>query len=947
MILHFMTRKGRDIVWSSLNSFGARAHRPLHKRTMILIRVLWVLIVLLTVAMFGAALSYRFDQLLTDVSIYGGALQQLGLTTKFLAFYSLLPEMGVMLVFLLLGTLLFWRHCEDWVSIFMSLTLVMLGVLFTPTLGALEEQPFWGALVVPVRTFSILVSLIFLYLFPDGRFVPRWTRYLGLVWGVAWVSICCVPLSLFDSLGFRVVQGGLYVIGYGSGIVAQSYRHFFVSEQQERVQTRWVVAGAIATVLLSFATFAAHTGLSFLLSGGVWGVVYTLLGAPALTYLPVIVVIFSLGISIWRYRLWDLDLLIYRGVLYGTLMVILGIVYYVLVFVLTLLVRNLFDWGSDTLVVFAASVTIALAFNPLRQRVRLFIDRAFYPSKIDLQQLLPGLSARIATSIVLQNLTTLLTEELPRELQISDASLMVLDAEEACLAPAGAYGDRCALSLEHPLAVYLAALGEPIVVARPPFDLPREAVALLEAQEVALSIPLLLGRRLVGLYNVGPRTSGISYSREEVEMLALLGRQAALSVENARLYRQVEVYSQTLEQQVEARTQALESANRELRAQHAELDIILHNMADGLVVTDLEGRIEIANTVFTTTVGQSEEGLIGRSLQDVWPDDVLAQSTQGALQAPGTIVSVDTVHGKRVFQASSCTLGAGPDTLLGVVTVMRDITERVHAIQMKQEFVSMVSHELRTPMTSVLGFGKLIKRQFNGRIVPRLPAGDPEGERAVRRIRDNLEIIETEGERLTRLINDVLDVSKMESEHMQWEMEHVHLCETIAQSVAMMQSQARQKGVMLDLEMEDTLPVVWADRDRLIQVITNMVSNAIKFTDEGKVCVHAWSVPSGTGLPPLYPRQRDAQTGLPAAEPYVAVSVVDTGIGIAEADMPEIFEKFRQVGPRRLGTGLGLSICKEIVQHHGGRIWAESRLGEGSRFVFTLPAGNGGRPAGP
>ncbi len=245
-------------------------------------------------------------------------------------------------------------------------------------------------------------------------------------------------------------------------------------------------------------------------------------------------------------------------------------------------------------------------------------------------------------------------------------------------------------------------------------------------------------------------------------------------------------------------------------------------------------------------------------------------------------------------------------------------------------------------MTSVLGFGKLIKRQFNGRIVPRLPAGDPEGERAVRRIRDNLEIIETEGERLTRLINDVLDVSKMESEHMQWEMEHVHLCETIAQSVAMMQSQARQKGVMLDLEMEDTLPVVWADRDRLIQVITNVVSNAIKFTAEGKVCVHAWSVPSGTGLPPLYPRQRDAQTGLPAAEPYVAVSVVDTGIGIAEADMPEIFEKFRQVDGsltrETQGSGLGLAISKELAEMLAGTIGLESEVGVGSTFWLDIPA---------
>ncbi len=147
---------------------------------------------------------------------------------------------------------------------------------------------------------------------------------------------------------------------------------------------------------------------------------------------------------------------------------------------------------------------------------------------------------------------------------------------------------------------------------------------------------------------------------------------------------------------------------------------------------------------------------------------------------------------------------------------------------------------------------------------------------------------------------------------------------------------------MLLVELDEALPTLHGDQDRLTQVITNLLSNAIKFTDQGRILVRAWTLAPGDDVPPFGARSPDAELGLPAAEPLVAVSVRDTGTGIALSDLPQVFERFRQVGERsdgtrRPGTGLGLPICKEIVAHHGGCLWVESRLGEGSRFVFTLP----------
>jgi signal transduction histidine kinase len=155
-------------------------------------------------------------------------------------------------------------------------------------------------------------------------------------------------------------------------------------------------------------------------------------------------------------------------------------------------------------------------------------------------------------------------------------------------------------------------------------------------------------------------------------------------------------------------------------------------------------------------------------------------------------------------------------------------------------------------------------------------------------------------------------------------------------------SLAQERELLVQIEMDEDLPALYGDQDRLIQVLTNLLSNAIKFTDQGRIIVRAWNLAPGDDVPPFGARAPGVETGLPAPEPLVAVSVTDTGTGIALADLPQVFERFRQVGEqqdgtRRPGTGLGLPICKEIIAHHGGHLWVESRLGEGSRFVFTLP----------
>ena len=246
----------------------------------------------------------------------------------------------------------------------------------------------------------------------------------------------------------------------------------------------------------------------------------------------------------------------------------------------------------------------------------------------------------------------------------------------------------------------------------------------------------------------------------------------------------------------------------------------------------------------------------------------------------------------------------------------RAIAEEADAA--KSSFLSTVSHELRTPLTSVLGFAKIIKRRLEDRIFPLVPNEDKKVRQTIQQIEDNLGVVVSEGERLTKLIDDVLDLAKIEAGKLEWHMEPVSMGEIVDRATAATASLFEQKGLRLIREVEEGLPQITGDRDRLIQVVINLISNAVKFTDAGSVTCLA--------------ERRGGD---------IIVSVIDTGLGIAPSDQPKVFERFKQVGDtltdKPKGTGLGLPICKEIVEHHGGRIWVESAIGKGSTFSFSLP----------
>ncbi len=429
-----------------------------------------------------------------------------------------------------------------------------------------------------------------------------------------------------------------------------------------------------------------------------------------------------------------------------------------------------------------------------------------------------------------------------------------------------------------------------------------------------LAVPLVSDGEVLGVLNIESQQLN-AFDEDTVQLVRALADQVAVALRNAR----------TLDT---------------LRSERRRLAVILEHMADGLLVVDPDGRVVLSNPALEQISGVPARALLGRPLERLIGGEIYRDIFEEALQQPDrpVIRQFEFPHRPGLFvKVSVGVMRDETGAVEGAVAVVRDVTHEYEVDRMKTDFISMVSHELRTPLTSVLGFVKLIHRNFRKRIQPVLPPDDRRVQQAATRILENLTIIESEGQRLTRLINDVLDIAKLEAGRVEWHMQSLDVRQVVQDAVAATTGLFANRPDMLQVRLPDAPVVIHGDHDRLVQVVTNLISNAAKFTDEGHIEVALQTV-EGHLPPPL-----GAAYGRPLSlsGKWVMVSVTDSGIGIAEDNLPKVFERFKQVGDtltdRPKGTGLGLPICKEIVEHHQGVIWVESEPGRGSRFAFLLP----------
>jgi PAS domain S-box-containing protein len=383
-----------------------------------------------------------------------------------------------------------------------------------------------------------------------------------------------------------------------------------------------------------------------------------------------------------------------------------------------------------------------------------------------------------------------------------------------------------------------------------------------------------------------------------------------------------------LEEQVQARTAELQAANAELtdardraefEAQRNERlgrhrQAILDAAGEGIFGLDEDGLATFINTSAARMLGHSVDQLVGRRLhllihpsdgEPVRADDCTVCSTtmQPSLRSGSNIVFAAR-DGRRIpVEYTASTMRGENGRVRGVVVTFRDITERQAVERMKDEFVSTVSHELRTPLTSIRGALGLLSSGLLGAVT----------DKAHRM----LSIAVTNTDRLVRLINDILDLEKMSSGKVELNQRVTNAAEVVRDAVDVVRAVADRAGVTIRVgEMEDSL---WVDRDRIVQTLTNLIGNAVKFSNPG-------SSVQLTG-------SRDGA--------FFRFSVQDRGRGIPPGKLDAIFERFQQVNATdsrdKGGTGLGLAISRSIIAAHGGRIWVESDEGRGSTFHFTVP----------
>ena len=402
-------------------------------------------------------------------------------------------------------------------------------------------------------------------------------------------------------------------------------------------------------------------------------------------------------------------------------------------------------------------------------------------------------------------------------------------------------------------------------------------------------------------------------TEDEIGVLAIAFNQMTSQLKASG--EQLSDYSRTLEQKVEQRT--------------SEIKAIIDNMVDGLVVVDGEDRITQFNPALAGMIGISSKAIAkAKSYAEIFQGEEILNLVTSTRENPKQVFTEEfSLPERRIGKAVATSIYREVATsegselelnYLGTVILIRDVTTEKEVDRMKTDFISTVSHELRTPLTSVLGFAKLIQKKLDESIFPLIQTDDKKVNRNIRQVTENIEIIVSEGMRLTKLINEVLDVAKIEAGKMQWNMNTLMITEVIDRAFSATSALFEQKGLTPIRETESDLPNIYGNKDRLIQVVINLISNAVKFTEQGHVTCRV--------------KQTDKS---------IVVSVIDQGVGISEPDQPKVFERFKQVGDtltdKPQGTGLGLPISKEIVEHHGGRIWVESELGKGSTFSFSLP----------
>ena len=414
-----------------------------------------------------------------------------------------------------------------------------------------------------------------------------------------------------------------------------------------------------------------------------------------------------------------------------------------------------------------------------------------------------------------------------------------------------------------------------------------------------LVVPIIQQDTVWGLLIVHQCSEPREWQTEEIDLLKQLSSQVAIAIQQSELYQQ-------LKEELRDRT----SAEVALRQSETLFRSLTEFAPVGIFRTDAQGQIIYTNPYCQAIFGYTFEEALGDGWkQFVHPDDldvIMPEWAASVAAKQEYRCKIRCVHKDKTIRfgrTMSVPLFCESGELMGHVGLVEDITESLAIEKMKKEFISIVSHELRTPLTAIRG--------SLGLLAAGVLKDQPDTAKQM------LEIAAKDTERLVRLVNDILDLERLEANKVFFVKQWCDAATLMHQSVETVQFLAAQNNITLCVVPSSVQ--LWADSDRMIQTLVNLLSNAIKFS----------------------PPQSTVTLSVQALPDHVLFKIQDQGRGIPHDQLKTIFRRFQQVDAsdsrQKGGTGLGLAICRSIVQQHGGKIWAESVLGLGTVFYFTLP----------
>jgi PAS domain S-box-containing protein len=366
--------------------------------------------------------------------------------------------------------------------------------------------------------------------------------------------------------------------------------------------------------------------------------------------------------------------------------------------------------------------------------------------------------------------------------------------------------------------------------------------------------------------------------------------------------------NQELDRRVDERTRDLAEALAREHAESSKSQAILEGIADGVIVFDSDGQSILANPAIGRILERPHEEIIGRDIEALMGEGVGKDDQEMLVELLRERElrrsSVKFEWGDKTLSVSFAPVRATSGEVSGTAAVFRDYTQEAEVARLKSDFVSIVSHELRTPLTSIKGYLDLLLMGAAGKFG--------------KQQQSFLEIARMNAERLHQLVNDLLDMSRIESGKVELDIRVVSLPRVIEQVISSLRKEFEDRRLTLERDIPAEVPEVFGDPGRIAQILTNLLSNACKYTKTGGATVRVRAV-------------RGA----------LQIDVMDTGVGISYEDQKRLFSRFFRADDTNVrqqpGTGLGLNIARSLVEMHGGEIWAESEPEMGSTFSFTLP----------